>query len=150
MSQNRNQNSSQQSSKDLPVHVVEQIIDNQKQQIILKTQELRLKEKELDVNAKLAEKQMTHQVELLKNKPAESRKNFKVVGWFIIAFFALFLFFFGFCVHTGHEDFAIKVFAYIMYAVTTVAGYWAGKKSEQKANRKKNNDDTIEDADVID
>ena len=148
MSQNRNQNSSQQSNKDLPVHVVEQIIETQKQQLLLKTQELRLREKELDVNAKLGEKQMNLQAELLKAKPSESRKNFKVVGWFVIGFFALFLFFFGYCAQMGHEDFAIKVFAYIMYGVTTIAGYWAGKKSAQKNDNKKQ--DGIEDADIVD
>lgn len=149
MSQSRNSNSPQQSTKDLPIHVVEQIIESQKQQILLKTQELKLKEKELDVNAKLAEKQMGLQAEILKSKPSETRKNFTVVGLFIVGFFALFLFFFGYCVQTGHEDFALKVFGYIMYAVTTIAGYYAGKKSGQKDKERKNETE-IEDATIID
>ncbi|MDI9364161.1 MAG: hypothetical protein QM541_04355 [Flavobacterium sp.] len=149
MSQNKNSNSPQQSSKDLPIHVVEQIIESQKQQILLKTQELKLKEKELDINAKLAEKQMGLQAEILKSKPTETRKNFTVVGLFIVGFFALSLFFFGYCVQTGHEDFALKVFGYIMYAVTTIAGYYAGKKSGQKDKQGKN-DTEIEDATIID
>jgi hypothetical protein len=147
MSQNKNQNSSQQSNKDLPVHVVEQIIETQKQQLILKTQELKLREKELDINAKLGEKQMTLQADLLRAKPSETRKNFKVFGWFIIIFFSLFLAFFGYCVHTGHEEFAVKVFSYIMYAVTTIAGYWAGKKSATKNEEKK--DASFEEADLV-
>ncbi len=149
MDQNKNSSSHQQSTKDLPIHVVEQIIESQKQQILLKTQELKLKEKELDVNAKLAEKQMGLQAEILKSKPSETRKNFTVIGLFIAGFLALFLFFFGYCIQTGHEDFALKVFAYIMYAVTTIAGYYAGKKSGQK-ERDRKNDTEMEDATIID
>lgn len=146
MSQNPKQNTPPQ-SKDLPVHVIEQIIETQKQQLILQTQEIKLREKELEVNSKLAEKQMGIQGEILKSKPAENRRTFKTVAFAIIAFFALFLFFFGYCVQTGHEDFALKVFGYIMYGVTTVAGYFAGKKSAQKENSKKSD---IEEAEVVD
>jgi hypothetical protein len=148
MSQNRNQNSTQQSSKDLPVHVVEQIIETQKQQLILQAQELKLREKELDVNAKLAEKQMAIQGELLKNKPSETRKTFKSAAIFIIVFLLVFLGFFGYCVETGHEEFATKIFGYLMYGVTTVGGYFAGKKSAHKGTGSK--PDEPEQAQVVD
>ena len=48
MSQNKpGQSPSNQSSKDLPVHVIEQVIEKQKQQLVFKAQELKLREKEL-------------------------------------------------------------------------------------------------------
>jgi hypothetical protein len=148
MSQNKSQNWSQQSGRPLPAQVVEQIVETQKQQIVLQTQELKLREKELEVNARLAEKQMTYQADIIKNKPAETRKSFQAAAIFVILLFALVLYFFGYCVHSGHKDFALKVFGYIMYAVTTIAGYYAGRKSVRTNKDRKA--DHVEEAIVVD
>lgn len=70
---NKNTNS-QQPNKEVPTHLIEVWVETQKQQVLNQAQELRLKEKELEVNARLAEQQMTLQAGLLKDKPAQQRK----------------------------------------------------------------------------
>lgn len=147
MSQSKNQNSSQPSNKDLPIHIIEKVVETQKEQIILQSQELKLREKEIEINAKLAEKQMNIQAEILKNKPAESRKSFQTVATFITIVFILFILFFMFCVYTGREDFALKIFGYFMYLVTSVVGYLIGRKSVQY--KPDNKGDDVEDATVV-
>lgn len=143
MSRNyRNENTSRPSNGDLPVHVIEQIIENQKQQLFLQSQDLKLREKELEVNSKLAEKEMTFQADLLKNRPGETRKTIRIITIAVISFVALFLLFFGYCIYSGHESFALKIFGYIMYGVTTVAGYWAGKRTKGKQLAPRNNEMT--------
>jgi len=146
MSQNK-KNNSQYSENDLPVHVIEQYLEGQKQHIINKAHELKLREKEMDLNAKLGEQQMNLQAELLKVKPAETRKNIILIGVFIVVIIFVFLFFFGALACNGHEEFAIKIFGYLMYGVVSVASFYAGRKSVKKHDHKKH--DAIEDADIV-
>ena len=134
--------------KDLPVHIIEQIIDNQKQQIILQGQELKIREKELDINGKIAEKQLGYQAEYLKNRPSEARKSMQLVIFSIIGTLVIFLLFFGYCISTGNSEFALKMFGYMMYVVTTCAGYYAGKSKANKKQQDVNNN--IEDATIVD
>ena len=128
-------------SKELPPHLIEQFIENQKQQLLVQQQEMRLREKELDSNAKLAEKQLTIQGDLLKNKPAEQRKTFKLFGVVICSILLIFLGFFAVCLYMNHEGFALRFFQYMMYAVTSIVGYYVGKKSSTKNQDKKTEED---------
>lgn len=137
MSQTRSSNTPQQSGKDLPPHVIEQIVENQKQQLFLKSQENKLKEREMELNAKLAEKQMGFQADILKQRPGQQLNYLRWGGLFVVIVIILFASFFIYCLQFGHEDFALKVFGYLMYVIVTLGGYWAGRKAEQRKQVKK-------------
>ncbi|OJV12389.1 MAG: hypothetical protein BGO21_06485 [Dyadobacter sp. 50-39] len=52
----------------MPMHVIEQFIDNQRLTLQNEAAELRIREKELDLNAKQAEKIIDVQADLIKNQ----------------------------------------------------------------------------------
>ncbi|MCG9900081.1 MAG: hypothetical protein MH132_08785 [Hydrotalea sp.] len=139
------QNSS--SKEELPLEVIEKFIQVQEAELITKSQELKVREKEIEANTKLAEKQMTLQAELLKNQPGEYRKNFVTLGYFVVGIILIIVVFLGFCLYLGKEDFASKIFGYLMYGIVGIASYYFGRKSKDNKQNTKSGD--IDEAEVI-
>jgi hypothetical protein len=127
--------------------LAEKFLETQKQQLLNEATELRIREKEIDINARLGEKSMELQADYLKAKPSENRKTITrfayIVGGLTLLIFALI---FG-CLYLNKEDFLITLIEKVGYVVTTGMGYWFGKKSNEPKN--KTIDDEIEDANVV-
>lgn len=151
MSQNRNQQPSQQSKipEQLQPEVIKAIIEQQGQKIQLELQRIELEKLRLGQNTKLAEKAMENQSDFLKRQPSEERKTFTRIGYVVGGIIIVFLAFMGFLVYTGNKDFADSFLKFLTYLVTSIFSFVVGRKSVPENKSSKNKSDSIEDAEII-
>jgi len=133
---NRNQ---QPGRMQLPEDAIAQFLKTQQQNALNEAREIALREKELELNARYAEKSLELQAKHLANKPGEARKSFTRLGYIIGAFLIIILLFIGYCLYIKQEEFVLKFFQIIGYFITTGLGYYFGKNSS-----KSNNDNSSE------
>jgi ABC-type dipeptide/oligopeptide/nickel transport system permease component len=129
--------------------VIKAIVEQQGQKLQVELQRLKVDEKRLDQDARLAEKSMQYQAEFLKAQPSENRKTLTRIAYVVGGIVVIFLSFLGFLVYTGNKDFADSFLKFITYLVTSIVSFWIGKKSVSQKSSKNNSSD-IEDAEIID
>jgi hypothetical protein len=141
-----------QPKKELEPEVIKAIVDQQTQKLQLEHQRLRLEEKRLDQNARLAEKAMEQQAAFLKEQPKEHRKTLTRIAYIVGGIIAMFLLFMGFLVYTGNKDFASDFLKVCSYIATSALSFWVGRKSkpQSQSNNTPTDPADIHDAEVVD
>lgn len=123
----------------LDAQTIREFIKIQQQQAHNEAKELEIKSKEVDNSYKFAMKSLELQAEYHKSRPGEARKSLKTFANYLIVSGVIFLVFCGFCIHYNQTEFLFKFLQGLAYIVTTIVGYFIGKKQSSKAG--KNNDD---------
>lgn len=111
-----------------------QFVEIQSQKLRNEARELQLKEKDIEFQARYAEKLLAHQAEIEKNRPKENRKSITRVAYIVIAIIIIILVFFAYCIQQNKEDFILKLIQILGYFATTALGYYFGKKSKGDGN----------------
>jgi len=132
---------------DLTPELLREFIEVQKQKTVNDAKELQLKERQLELNAKYAERTLDHQVFYLSHKPAENRKTLAKIGWIVGLLLVVVMGFLTTWICLGKEQFAYKFLQGSGYIITTALGYWLGSKNKSIKNDKANNG--INDAEVV-
>lgn len=135
------------SNVDLSPELIKDIIEVQKQKTLNDAKELHLKEKELELGARHAEKAMDHQALYLSKRPEENRKTITRLGWVVGLLLIAVMGFLTVWICLGKEQFAYKFLQGAGYVVTTGLGYWLGSKNKSKKEGKEDNE--INDAEEI-
>jgi len=131
----------------LTEETLKQFLENQKAQISLDAENLKLKHEELRANTKLAEKSMELQANYLARQPSEGRKSLTRMAYVIGGIILLFFIFIAYCLNLGKEGFIVGFLKNVGYLITTALGYWMGRK-EKKDNNKKS-EDSIQEVETI-
>jgi|GEM_PF-1630512 len=114
------------------------------------TQELRLREKELDLSSKQGNKIIDYQAKLLQSHPTEHRKTISLYLNYLLAFVSIFIVFLDICLYFEKEDFAWKFLQVSGYVLTTGLGYYFGRRSIKiKKEDEKYSSSDIEDAEIV-
>lgn len=124
-------------------------IDNQSQLAKNEAANIALRHKEIENNARLAEKAMDYQAELLKRRPGENRKTITRIAWIAGAIIIVFLAFLVSLLYMGHEKFAEYFLQGISYVFVSVISYFVGKKNKAKSDNGSNGNDFVQDADIV-
>lgn len=128
----------------LPVDVVQSIIQTEQMKIAQKAEELKLKSKEVEVNERLAKTSMEYQFKLEEKKPKEHRYTTIMYALCGFAFLALFLWFLAYLVVNGKDAFATEFLKWISYLIVSFLSFLAGR-----VTKKSKSDDSIKDAEII-
>jgi hypothetical protein len=142
-----NQNTSAQKPNiDLTPELLRDFIEIQKQKTVNDAKDLQLKEKQLELGARQAEKAMDHQALYLSNRPAENRKTLTRLGWIVGLLLITVMGFLTTWICLDKEQFAYKFLQGSGYIITTVLGYWLGNKNkkEEKGNASINDAEVVE------
>ena len=128
------------------IGMIKSFIETQKQKAANESQELKLEEKRLEYNYKLANKNMDIQKALIEKDPGERRKNIvlvSLIGFLVIGGLCVFIWV---LIQSGNESFAHQIVKWGSYLLIAVVSYFAGKKSRSS---EKDDSDDIEDAEII-
>lgn len=134
---------------ELDQETIKAIIAQKNQEVQLEFQRLKLDEKRLEQDGKLAEKSMDYNSKFIKDYPKQHRQTLITYGIFITVIFFGVLTFIGFCLHRGDSEFAKQFLTVVTHIVTLIIGFFVGKQ----ANKKKSDKDKIdepEDAEIVD
>lgn len=96
------------------------------------SRELFIREKDLDHQAKYANRLLEHQAEIEKQRPGENRKTLSRFAWIFVGITILFMLFAGFCIYLNKEDFLYSLLKGLGYVITTLTGYIFGKKAHHR------------------
>lgn len=116
-----------------------QFFEIQKQKLANEAKDLILKEKDMDYQSKYAHELLKGQIELEKDRPNQNRKNITRLAYLICGFVVILMLFSAYCLSLGKEDFLYALFKGAGYLVTTLAGYYFGRKSKSGDDRKNEN-----------
>lgn len=141
MASNNHQNRNQQQALDINNETINLFLETQRQKANTEALEVRLREKEIELNAKGAEKALDYQAEHLRNQPKEMRETIKVFIYGISAFIIIVLAFIGFCLYIGKDEAAKTILNIISYVVVSLISYFLGKGKTRKSGSKKEDDD---------
>ena len=133
------------SGRNLPDAAIEQLVKTQYQKALNEAEELKLKSKELEVNARIAEKSIDDQSRIISSRPEETRKTLTRIAYIIGGFALLILIFLSLCLFLGKDDFAYSFLKGMGYVVTTGLGYWAGRQK----GKKNGNDGGVPEAEIV-
>lgn len=142
-----NQKRNQPKDKPLDPRMIESLLNVQLRQLEIDKRSQDIRIEEAKINAKLAEKSMALQEKVLLKQPSEYRKTVAVYIGFVITTIILILGFLAYCIHTENTDFAIKFVQIAGYFITTIVGYYLGRKSSKSPQKK---EDEIQEAEVVD
>ena len=117
----------------LDQETIKSIVETQLVEVQNEALRLKLKERELDLNAEYAKESLKHQAEFLAKRPIEERKTITRVAWIVLGFTSLLLGFVVFCLLCGEREFITKVLKGLGYLVTTALGYYLGQKSKDSS-----------------
>lgn len=132
---------------DLTPEILKDFIEVQKQKSLNEAKELQFKEKQLELNAKHAQRVMDHQVFYLTNRPVETRKTLTRLAWIIGLLSIIVMGFLTTWICLDKEQFAYKFLQGAGYIITTGLGYWLGTKNKDAKGGKDDND--INNAEVV-
>jgi len=129
-------NRQNQGSNNLPINekVLAQMLEVQLLKAKNESRELEIRSKEIDHQAQYANNSLKHQAEFLKNRPNENRKTMTRFAYIVFAFVVLFVIMVSICLYLNKEAFLITLLKGFGYVITTLGGYWAGKKSKHGKN----------------
>jgi hypothetical protein len=133
----------------LPASLVQDIVKTEQQKIAFKVEELKIKDKEIDSNERLAKFSMEREFQLLEKKPDQHRQITIVYTCCISALLIIFLGFIGFLVISGQSAFVEKFLGWIAYLVISGLSFWAGRYTKTISNKKDKQQDDISDATII-
>ncbi len=148
-SNNSNNSSNPIKTPELSPEFLQEWIYNQSQQARNEAANIALREKELESNARLAEKAMDYQAALLKSKPSETRKTATRLAWILGFMTIIFMVFFILLLQFGYERFAEYFIKGLSYVGVSIGSYFFGKKAKSKTDNNGSGTDFIEDADVV-
>jgi len=134
---------------ELDQETIKAIIAQKNQEVQLEFQRLKLDEKRLEQDGKLAEKSMDYNSRLIKDYPKQHRQTLITYGIFITVILFGVLIFIGYCLQRGDSEFAKQFLAVITHIITLIIGFFVGKQ----VNKKKSDKDAPgepEDAQIID
>jgi hypothetical protein len=132
---------------DLTPELLKEFIEVQKQKTLNDAKEIQIKERQLEINAKYAERNLDHQVYYLSSRPAENRKTLAKAGWVVGLLLVVVMGFLTAWICLGKEQFAFKFLQGAGYIITTGLGYWLGSKNKTLKHDKPNS--AINDAEVV-
>lgn len=148
MPPNQNNKQNQKSLPDLDPETIKAIVVQQGQKLQLEANKIRLEEKRLEQDGKLAERSIDMQSQLLKDYPAQQRKTILVVGAVIVVVILIFLLFILYCISQGKENFADKFLTWLSHIAGIVGGFFVGRISSKK-NHGKQQPSGPEDAEIV-
>src|SRR5690606_28358803 len=88
---------------------IQSFVKNQTLQLQNEARELQIREKEIDVNARLASESMKHQSEYMNSRPREARKSVTRLAWIIGLIMVTVMFFILALFYLGKDEFAYEV-----------------------------------------
>jgi hypothetical protein len=150
MSQNQEQAKNGKSPiAELDQETIKAIISQKAQEVQLEFQRVKLEEKRLEQDGKLAEKSMYFNNELLKAYPRQHRQTVITYGAFITVIFFGALTFIGYCIYRGDSEFAKQFLTVVTHIITLAIGLLVGRQSNKK-KLDKNKAGNPEEAEIID
>jgi hypothetical protein len=151
MSQNKGNNSQQnQPNNQLPANVIEQFLKTQHLNAMNEAEEIKLRSKEIDLQARFAEKSLEIQAQIISNKPSEGRKTVTRLAYIIGGFLTIFFSFVGYCLYIGKDQFVLQFLQIIGYFITTALGYYFGRtKTKNEKSDSQSITSTISDAEIV-
>lgn len=108
--------------------LVQQIIELESRKLANQVQQYALREKELEHNARIAEKSLDYQAQYLQGKPVQDRWTIALIAGSAILLLGLFFFFIVYLVDHGHDDFAKGVLLLLSHTLVGLGAYKAGNK----------------------
>jgi hypothetical protein len=132
---------------ELTPELLNDFIEVQRQKTLNDAKEIQMKQRQLEINAKYAERNLDHQVYYLSHKPAENRKTLARLGWVVGLLLIVVMGFLTTWICLGKEQFAYKFLQGTGYIITTGLGYWLGSKNKPLKNDKSNNG--VNDAEIV-
>ncbi len=120
---------------------LDKFIDLQKLKYQNETKELFLREKDQESQANYAHRLLDYQAEIEKKRPEEHRKTIITFAWIFAVIMLLAMVFAAFCIYHGKEEFLYNLLRGLGYLITTLMGYWFGKRLTNDPNKKALNDD---------
>lgn len=136
--------------ENLPKEMLSEFLEVQKINAQNAATQLKLKEKELEINGQLAHKSLDYQREHLKSQLPENRKTHRMYALFGLSVLIIIFVFIGYCLYIGKEDIAKTVFIGLAALATHTITYVAGKKTgESKSGSSPKGSTSIDDAEVV-
>lgn len=135
-------------SNSLNDDIIRQFLENQKAQINLEADSLKLKYAELEANTRLAEKSMEFQAAHLAKQPSEGRRNITRMAYIFGGLILLLFAFIAYCLYLDKETFIVSFLKNAGYVFTTIMGYWFGRRVGKESERKKETD-PIEEVEIL-
>lgn len=128
------------------IGMIKSFIDTQKLKADNEAQQLKLEEKRLELNFKLASKNMDIQKALIEKEPGERRKNILLVSVIGLVVIGGLCFYIWMLIQNGKEEFAHQIIKWGSYLLVALVSYFAGKRSK---NSDSDDDDEIQDAEIV-
>lgn len=122
---------SQPSDKISP-EVITQFLKTEHQKALNESQEIRLREKEIELHAKYSEKSLNLQAEFLSKEPYQNRLNlalYAVIGLFGLVAISITG---KYLLESGHKDIIYACGDILSYVVTSAVSYYFGTKKNKK------------------
>lgn len=149
MTQNQQPSKNNKSQKyELDQETIKALVAQKGQELQNDAQRIRLEEKKLDHNGKLAQRSIELNAQLIKDYPAQQRKTILVVGAVIVVVILIFLLFILYCISQGKENFADKFLTWLSHIAGIVGGFFVGRISSKK-NQGKQQPEGPEDAEIV-
>jgi hypothetical protein len=133
---------------ELDLETIKALVAQKSQELQLEAQKLKLEEKRLEQNGKLAEISIEHNSKLIQKYPAEQRKTILTIGGIACFVLILFLLFILYCISQGNTEFADKFLNWISHIAGIAAGFFVGRFSIKK-KRSTDSSEEPEDAEII-
>ena len=146
MSSNPNQGNKPNTNSGTPLNekVLAQFIDAQILKAKNESKELEIKSKQVDHQARYADKWLAHQAEIIKDRPNQQRKNVRSLTKNICMIIAVIFVFIGYCLWLNKDTFVIELIKAAGYVLTTAGGYYFGRRSGKKETAGKDSDNSTE------
>jgi len=113
---------------------IKSIIQHESAKLSIEAQRIGLAQQKQKSDAELSKIAIEANKEIQKNKPKETRYNVITYALVTFAFLIILMFGFKYCLDHGHKDFLIDIIKYTGYLVTTLGGYYLGRKSRKEPN----------------
>jgi Fe2+ transport system protein B len=139
------------SDSGLSTGLIKDFLDTQRKKAENQQISLKLEEKKMEYNFKLAEKSLTMQADFIKNDPSEKRKSVLLISLIAIFIICAICFFIWLLLSNGFESFAHEILKYGSYIFVAIVSYLAGKRKSKSSDRDSSNDlSDIEEAEIVD
>lgn len=123
------------SKTEISADILKEWLSQQSQKIQLDKDEIKLREKEIDSNERLALKSMEHQAADNKSNPGQVRKTIALFAGIILLFTVLVIGTVCYLLSTGNKDFAYAIGKGVSYLATTTIGYFIGTRQNRKTSK---------------
>lgn len=128
-------NKNQKSLPDLDQETFKSLVVQQGQKLQIEADKLRLEEKRMEQDGKLAERSIEMQSTLLKAYPSQHRKTLITIGAIAIVIILIILGFILYCIHEGKDEFADKFLNWLSHIAGIAGGFLIGRTTGKKKQR---------------